>query len=261
MFGLRWHRTRRGLVTLLMLEAGILLLAGCSTPPVRKPIEMEPIGTLKNVPTTPLEEPNGRDVTTPNSGTPAPGTSACSGNVFENLEEIFRQCDVPMPRPGDLPSLKDKLEVTVTTSAPSTPPGGRVEVVITLRNKTSDPLPLYLAGDPGPRIDVEAFDVKGKRVDVPASRWPGFPKGFKPEPREAKAAKITLEKNGTVRLRGAWDARKMKWAPEKARSWDGRGYPRVPAGPLAPGTYTLRVILPLLGEADVPKMLIEVGRN
>jgi len=244
-----------------MTASGIALLFGCTPPPQPKKLEMEPIGTIKNVPTAPRDDDDGdSSVTTPNSGTPAPGSTACSSSDFDNLEETLKQCEVPMPRASEVPSIKDKLEVKVTTSTPSTTPGGRIDVQITLRNKTSDPLPLYFTGDPSPRFDIEALDGKGRRADLPSTRWPGYPKGFKPETREAKAAKVTLEKNGTARIKISWDAVKTKWAPDKAKVWDGRGYPRLPAGPLTPGKYSLRIVLPLIGDVDAPKVAVEVDK-
>lgn len=221
---------------------------------------MEPIGTIKGVPTTPLDDGNDSAVTTPNSGTPAPGTTACSASDFDNLEETLKQCEVPMPRASEVPSIKDKLEVTITTSTPSTTPGGRIDVQVTLHNKSGDPLPLYFTGDPAPRFDLETVDAKGRRADLPSGKWPGYPKGFKPETRDAKAAKITLDKNGNARIKLTWDAVKTKWAPQKAKTWDGRGYPRVPSGPLGTGKYSLRLVLPLIGDVETAKVAVEVEK-
>ena len=244
-----------------MTVAAIALLVGCPPPPQPKKLEMEPIGTIKNVPTTPRDDDDGdSQVTTPNSGTPFPGSSTCSATEFENLEETLKLCEVPMPRASDVPSIKDKLDVKISTSTPSTSPGGRIDVQITLRNKTSEPLPLYFTGDPFPRFDIEALDGKGRRADLPSTKWPGYPKGFKPEARDAKAAKVTLDKNGTARIKIAWDAVKTKWAPDKAKVWEGRGYPRLPAGPLAPGKYSLRIVLPLIGDVEAPKVTVDVDK-
>lgn len=249
----------RPLLCALGWGAGLVSVAGC--PPSREPrrLEMEPIGTVKGVATTPLDEDGEGDVTTPNSGTPAPGTTPCSAPDFDDLEEALKRCEVPMPRASEVPAIKDKLEVSVTASSPTITPGGRLDVQITLRNTSGDPLALYFTGDPSPRFDVEAVDTKGRRVDVPPGKWPGYPKGFRPEAREAKAAKVTLDKNGSARIKVPWDAVKMKWAPEKAKVWQGRGYPRVPSGPLARGKYSLRVVLPLIGDIATPKLDVTVG--
>lgn len=242
---------------LFVTAAGALI--GC--PPAlgpRKPIEMEPIGSTKNIPTTPKEDVSDSGVTTPNSGTPPPG-GACTGGDFDNLEEMFRQCEVPMPKASEVPSLRDKLEVKTTTSAGSTTPGGRIDVIVTLKNKSSDPIAIYLTGESSPRFEVEAFDSKNRRVDLPSGRWPGYPKGTKPESRENKAAKITLESNGTAKMKVQWDAVKTKWAPDRAKTWEGRGHPRTPSGPIGPGKYSIRVIVPVIGDVESPpKMPVEI---
>lgn len=248
----------RGRWSALGCGTGLLVLIGCAPTYVPKKLEMAPIGTVEGVPTTPLEDDGDGDVTTPNSGTRPPGSSPCSGMAFDDLEETLKRCEVPMPDPADVAPLKGKLEVTLRTSASTARAGGRLDVFVTLRNTSGEPLPLYFTGDPVPRFDVEALDAKGRRADLPARKWPGYPRGYRPEAREAKAARVTLEKNGSARIKVPWTAVKTKWAPERAKVWEGRGHPRVPAGPLARGKYTLRVALPLLGDLDPPKIGITV---
>ncbi|MBX3190006.1 MAG: DUF4232 domain-containing protein [Labilithrix sp.] len=237
---------------------------GCAPPAQRKPIEMTPIGTVPNVPRTADDDTSEGPVTSPNSGTPSPGTAAkeaaCTGGEFDALDDALRQCDTPMPRSGEVPGgMKVKLDVRVVPSTPSTTPGGRVDLVVTLKNKSSEPLPLYFSGDPSPRFEVEALDAKGRRADLPTGKPP------KAGPtREVKASRITLTPGGTAKVRLAWDAVKTRWAPEKAKTWEGRGPPRAPAGPLPTGKYQLRVVLPLIGvfekgELDLPKVPMEVG--
>lgn len=251
------------LVPLFFFVASATL--ACATPAPRKPIEMEPIGTVPNVSRT-VSEDEEATTTTPNSGTPNPlKQSACSGNSIESLDEVLRQCDVPMPKTAEIPSgMRDKLEVRVTPSTSSTTPGGRIELTVTFRNVSPDPLPLYFTGDPTPRFEVEAVDAKGKRADLPTGKAPPWPKGTNPPARDVKASRITLSSGGYAKVKIVWDAVKMRWAPEKAKTWEGRGYPRAGAGALAPGKYTLRFALPLIGvfekgDFDLPKLLIEVA--
>lgn len=259
----RRQRTRKfARLTVVGLALSAALPSGCVPPKQRKPIEMSPIGTVPIITRT-ADEPDGGTTTTPNSGTPsAAKEAACTSGDFESLEESLRQCDASMPRAGDVPSgMRDKLEVRVTSSTPSITPGGRVDLTVTLKNKSSEPLPLYFSGDPAPKFEIEAVDGKGRRVDLPAGKPPKSP--ALPS-REVKASRITLTPGGTARVKIAWDAVKTKWAPDKVKSWDGRGYPRAPAGPLGAGKYTLRVVLPLIGvfekgELDVPKVAMEVG--
>lgn len=229
--------------------------------PPHKALEMQPIGTVRNDAAPPPTEGDG-GFTTPNSATPAPSNEGpCVGSRFDSVEQALKQCEVPMPKSGEVPSgLHDKLDIQVSTNPSQAKPGGHLEVVVLFRNKTADPLSLYFTGDPTPRFDVEAVDAKGKRVDLPAGKPPKAP----PSPgREAKASRLTLSPAGTARVVLSWDAVKTKWAPEKMKTWEGRGFPRASAGPLPAGKYTLRVVLPLLGlfekgDADLPRVAISV---
>lgn len=252
----------------LVLGAWSALLCCSGGLSERKPLEQVPIGTVKNVPRTAKEDSDG-GTTTPNSGTPSrasQGASACTSSEFENLENILDECRTAMPKTSELPSsFKDKLEVKITTSTASTAPGGRVDLTLVLRNKSSSDLPLYFTGDPNPRFEVEAANASGKRVDVPTGKHPPWPKGASPKAGgEVKAARVTLEKGGTAKVKLTWDAVKVKWAPDKISTWDGRGYPRAPAGPLPSGKYRLRVNVPLIGvfekgELDLPIVAVDVG--
>jgi hypothetical protein len=229
---------------------------------------MTPIGTVP-IATRTVEEPDGGTTTTPNSGTPVAinttKESPCTSIDFEALDDVLKQCDSAMPKAGEVPSgMRDKLELRVSSSPSSTTPGGHVDLNVTFKNKSNDPLPLFFSGDPSPRFDVEAVDSKGKRVDLPTGKPPKTPAL---PTRDVKAAKIILSPGGVARLRIPWDAVKTRWAPERVKGgWEGRGYPRAPAGPLGNGKYMLRVILPLIGafekgELEVPKVPIDVGSS
>jgi hypothetical protein len=247
------------------LALGLSGIVACS--PAAKPrvIEMQPIGTVKQGNWTPEDDSEG-DVTTPNAATPSPlKEAACSSTSFDDLQEALKGCEVPMPQNGDIPSgLARKLEVSVTPSTPTITAGGRVDLQVVFRNKSQDALPLFFTGDPEPRAEIEALTARGARADLPAGKQPAYPRGHSPPAREAKAYKVTLGGGGTARMKMVWDAVKTKWAPTLLESWEGRGYPRVPAGPLKKGKYTLRVVLPLLGvfekgELEPPKVPITVG--
>ncbi len=253
---------RAAVVALAPLAALAVITAACDPAKQHKAVQMAPIGTVP-VATRTSEEPDGGTTTTPNSGTPAPlKESACSSDDFEALEEALKNCESKFPRGTDVPNgMRDKLELRVTTGAPSVAAGGRVELTITFKNKSNEPLPLYFSGDPSPKFDVEAVDAKGRRVDLPAGKPPKTP--VVPA-RDVKASRITLAPGGIARVKIAWDAVKTRWAPEKVKTWDGRGYPRAPTGPLEKGKYTLRIVLPLVGvfekgELELPKVPIDVG--
>lgn len=240
-----------------------LVSPACAEPLQHKPIEMEPIGTVKNTARSSKDEGDGGASTPTTQTTPAPGgqgPSACTGDNFENLDSTLEECRTAMPKSNEVPSnMKEKLDVKLTAASIATTPGGRVDLLLVIRNKSNGDVPLYFTGDPNPRFEVEALDAKGRRVDIPPGKPPPWPKGTGPSAREVKASRVTLEKGGSARVKLTWDAVKMKWAPDRAKKWEGRGYPRVPAGSLPAGKYTLRVVVPLLGEIEVPKVQVDVS--
>jgi len=230
--------------------------AACSHASARKPIEMEPIGTVPNVKRVAAEDGDaGGAVTAPNSAaTPAAVAkeAACTGSEFDDLAQTLAGCDVVLPRQADLPAgLREKLEIKLAAAPATVSGGGRADLAVTFKNRTSEPLTLYFSGEPNPRLEIEAVDARGRRVDLPPGRPP------KITPRESKSSRVILLPGGTARLRGTWDAVKTKWAAS-AKGWEGRGAPRAPAGSLPAGKYTLRIVLPLVGDVETPKHTIDV---
>ena len=201
-------------------------------------------------------------------GDAGPKKDECIGFDVGSLEDILSKapCEVPNQRPDsiDPKDMKGKIEVKVDASPTSTAPGGKVDLLVSIANKTKEPITLNFRIDPTPRFDVEALDKKGKRVDMPAGTPPNPPSGHSPPPpADPKTAKLTIAAGGTARQRITWEAMKMAWAPEKVKGWPPeKGYPRVAAGPLVKGKYTVKVVTPLVGVADFdmasPKVEIDL---
>jgi hypothetical protein len=195
----------------------------------------------------------------------------CVGFDVASMDDMLAKapCEVPNQRPDSIEpkDMKGKIEVKVDASPTSTAPGGKVDLVVSIANKTKEPITLSFRIDPTARFDVEALDKKGKRVDIPATPPPSPPTGqSQPPPADAKTAKLTIAAGGTARQRVTWEAVKTAWAPDKVRGWPiEKGFPRKPAGPLAKGKYTIKVQTPLVGVAEgaeheisAPKVEIEV---
>jgi len=201
----------------------------------------------------------------------APKATSCGGADVDLMAALIQSaCEVPNAKPDEKPrDVKGTLEVTVAPSATKVSPGGHVDLVVTFVNKGKDPLPLDFILDPTPRFTVEAYDTKGKRVDMPSSP-PPVPPGGMPDhpPTDQGTARITLTPNGSAHVKLAWTAQKMKWAPEKIKGTPPEaGFPRTPSGPLGKGKYSVRVVTPLTNvaegsghEVSAPKANIEVGR-
>lgn len=201
-----------------------------------------------------------------------PKKDDCAGFEIASLEDALLKsaCEVPNAKPDTVPNaeLKGKVEVTVSSSPTKLSPGGKADLLVAFVNKTKEPITLSFRIDPTARFDVEVYDKKNKRVDMPAGQPPTPPKGHTaPPPADPKVAKVTIAPNGSARQRVPWEAVKMAWAPDKVRGWPvERGFPRKPAGPLPKGKYTVKVVTPLVGvmegaehEISAPKVEIEIG--
>jgi hypothetical protein len=192
-----------------------------------------------------------------NSAGPAPGSADDSSgpkkddcSVFDepNLEGVLLKsaCEAPNPT-GQPPDLSKTLVVRVSVTPNVLAPGGHGDVLVSYTNKSNAVLPLYFTIDPMPRFEIEAYNAKGNRVDMPKASPPPLPAGMAArEPGEAKIARIMLAPNGTARMPLGWDAVKTRWAPEKLKGTPPeKGYPRAPAGPLPKGKYSIKVVTPL----------------
>lgn len=227
----------------------------------------------------PGDDPSHEVVATGDGGAaPEVKKDECVGFDIANLEDLLLKssCEEASVKPDTIQpvDLKGKLEVTLSASPMKSAGGGKVDLLVTFANKSKDPLILHFKIDPVPRFDVEVWDAGGKkagpkRADMPAGSPPPPPKGHSAPPSsEVKAARVTIAPNGSARVRVPWDAVKMKWAPEKVRGTSPeRGYPRSPAGPLAKGKYTVKVVTPLVGvsegvdhEMSAPKVEIEIDK-
>lgn len=179
------------------------------------------------------------------------------------------QCEVENPKPdAKSVDMKDKLVVSLVSPVPTVAPGARADLTLTLANKSSAPIALFFTLDPTPRFPTETYDAKGKkRVDMPAGNPPPLPKGVPPRVATShETARITIVPNGKATMTIPWEAVKTTWAPEKLKgSSPESGYPRKPSGPLAKGTYVVRVAMPLVlvfegteREVSAPKTTITV---
>lgn len=204
-------------------------------------------------------------------GDAGPKKDECVGFDVASLEDILSKapCEVPNQRPDSMEpkDMKGKIEVKVDASPTSSAPGGKVDLLVSIANKTKEPITLNFRIDPTPRFDIEVLDKKGKRVDVPTTPPPSPKTGeSQPPPADPKTAKLTIAAGGTARQRVTWEAVKTAWAPEKVKGWPPeKGFPRKPAGPIAKGKYTIKVQTPLVGvqegaehELSAPKVEIEV---
>lgn len=239
------HRLRTSLVLASSLALALSLGCGGKDKPAENPDDH---ATDEDAAVSLPPTAEGDDAGAPTTDTPK--VNPCSAFDIDLTTALMQaQCEVPNAKPGDkTQEIGSKVDIKVTASAPSVAPGGKIELTVTFKNKSADPITLDFNLDPTPRFSTEAYDVKGKaRVDKPAGNPPALPKGM--APREAtthSTARITLVPNGTAHAVVPWDAVRTKWAPEKLKGTPPEmGYPRSPNGPLPKGKYQVRVVTPL----------------
>jgi hypothetical protein len=196
----------------------------------------------------------------------------CAGTNIPDLAAIASQssCEVNDPQAEVARrDVKDALEIKVATDPPKIAPGATAKVTLVLHNKGKTPLQLDFAIDPEPRFKFEVYTKKGQRVDKPTGNEPPLPPEIANAPvPERQISRVLLAPQGNATVNLSWDAIKYKWAAkEKAKgAVPGRGFPQEPAGPLAPGKYVLRVVMPLVGlaegvdhEVTQPRAEVEIG--
>jgi hypothetical protein len=247
----------------LSLSLLLVTLAACGGKPAEDPskLDTEPSGA-----TTAKEGDDGE-------GADGPKKDAdCVGFDIASLDDALLKsaCEVPNGTPDGISpvDLKGKIVVSASPSPTKVAPGGKADLLVSFVNKTKEPITLSFRIDPTPRFEIEVYDKKEKRVDMPAGDPPPPPKDHTPPPAaDPKIARVTITPNGSARQTIPWEAVKMKWAPEKVRGTPAeRGFPRKPAGPLPKGKYTVKVVTPLVGvsegpehELTAPKFEIEIG--
>jgi hypothetical protein len=257
-------------VTALTL-ASLSSACGGSTKPAESPegATEEPAanGDAKDTTTAPSPAKTSSD---PAENDAPSSATACVGLEMELVDALSKAaCEVPNPKPDEkLLETKGMLDVKAVAASPKVSAGGTIDVTVMFTNKAKGVLPLNFTVNPLPRFEVETYDAKGRRVDMPAGDHPSWPTTHDSSEPEPKTAQVKLAENGTGRVHLKWSATKMKWAPEKARgAASGSPYPRVAAGQLPKGKYTIRVVTPLIGvfegaehEISAPKFEIEVGK-
>lgn len=195
--------------------------------------------------------------------------SMCTGFEIDLVNALSQSaCEESDKKPTDVKPVdfKKSLEVKLMPSANKIEPGGHVDVIVQMTNKSKEPMQLEFLLDPTPRFQVETYDAKGRRADVPTAKQPPVNVDRPESPQSL--ARVTLVPNGFAHAKVGWDAVRMRWAPEKLKGTPPEmGFPRVPAGPLPKGKYTIKIVTPLLNategvehEVSAPKVTIEVGK-
>jgi Protein of unknown function (DUF4232) len=140
-------------------------------------------------------------------------------------------------------SATKTLKVTLVASAATVTPGGHVDLALEIVNTSAAAIPLYFSGDLA--LTPEVKDAKGTRIAPPSGN---APKSSDPKCREADcrlpASHIVLAPGGKAHAHVGWDAVKRAWPKEPPPGCCIVHVDAAAAGPLAAGTYKVKVPLP-----------------
>ncbi len=230
----RGHVGLRAGMAFVAIVSGIGLACGGSSPPPKAPDDLA------------SATPDAGAADAAEEG----GSNVCVGADLDLVNVLVQSaCEVPNLAPdAKRPEMSTLLDVKVSVNPPQVAAGGHADVVVTYTNKSKDPLPLHFLLDPTPRFSVEVYTATNKRAEMPKSRPPHGKNDPSPEPTAPGTARVTLAPGGKAHARLDFNAVRLKWAPELLKGTPPEmGYPTSPAGPLPKGTYSEKIVTPLVG--------------
>ncbi len=223
-------------------------------------IEMVPIGT--NAPDLNEEKyPTNKPPPVVDNGAP----KGCVVNDTEEIQDWLKndKCKVPASDKDGTTGLSQKLDFKLVASTPEISPGGRVDLTLSIKNKSSEQITLVFLVD-GPAFHVQTFDAKNKQVGQPTGK-PKAPSGAVIDEDATRTVKLLVGSGGTLKTKLFWDAVKLKWAPDKVEgaAISLGNFPTAAAGNLPLGKYTIRLTTNLNGVSDdsLPRVPVEVVKE
>ncbi|MDB4992789.1 MAG: hypothetical protein JWM74_221, partial [Myxococcaceae bacterium] len=174
----------------------------------------------------------------------SPDDAMCGGADVDLAAVLGnRRCRPGRDAPPPPATASKDLKVTLVPSAATVTPGGHVDLALEIVNTSAAAIPLYFSGDLV--LSPEVKDSKGARIAPPAGN---APKSSDPKCREADcrmpASHVVLPPGGKAHARIGFDAVKRTWPKEPPAGCCILHVDPVAAGPLAAGTYKVKVPLP-----------------
>lgn len=246
-----------GSLAFLVLSAAVGITACASYKPPK--VDMVPIGT--NAPDLNEEKyPANKPPTVVDNG----AAKGCAVSDTEEIADWLKndKCKIPASEADRTPGLSQKLDFKLTGSTPEISPGGRVDLTLTIKNKSTEQVALVFNVD-GPVFQVQTFDAKGKRLSP--SGKPKAPTGVVVDEDSVRTVKLLVGAGATLKTKLFWDAVKLKWAPEKIEGpiTTIGTFPVAPAGNLPIGKYSVRLGTSLngVGDENLPRVPVEVVKE
>ncbi|MGH7281043.1 MAG: DUF4232 domain-containing protein [Polyangiaceae bacterium] len=188
---------------------------------------------------------------------------ACTGTDIDLAAVLLtKKCRAGASAPATPASAAQDVKVTLTPSDTKVKPGGHLDLALDLTNSGSASIPLYFSGDLTLGISVK--DAKGKIIAPPAGN---APKNADPscidKPCKNPESHLVLPPGGKAHAKIGWDAVKVAWPAKGPTTCCTIHVDAVAKGPLAAGTYTVKIPLPYesnQGNPADPEAQIRVGK-
>jgi hypothetical protein len=196
---------------------------------------------------------------------PPPDDSMCAGADVDLASVLTnRKCRTRRDAPASPPNLPSLLKVAVTPSAANVAPGGHVDLAVEITNTSQSAVPLYFSGDL--TLAPLVTDAKGARVSPPNGDAPknADPKCASQMECKLPTSHVVIAPGGKARARVGWDANKVEWPKTGPTTCCTYHVDPVAAGPLAAGTYKVKVPLPYesnQGNPPDPEVTIKVAKG
>ena len=188
---------------------------------------------------------------------------ACTGKDIDLAAVLAnKKCRAGADAPPTPASAAQDVKVTLTPSDAKVKPGGHLDLELDLTNSGSAAIPLYFAGDL--TLSATVKDAKGKMIAPPVGN---APKNADPacmdKPCKNPESHIVLPPGGKAHARIGWDAVKVAWPAKGPTTCCTIHVDAVAKGPLAAGTYAVKIPLPYesnQGNPADPEAQIRVGK-
>jgi len=197
------------------------------------------------------------------TATPDPLDALCGGTDVDLAAVLAnKQCRPARDAAATPASAATDVKVTLVSSDAKIAPGGHVDLTLEITNTGTSSIPLYFSGDL--TLAAEVKDAKGARISPPAGNAPknADPKCAQKDCRLPESH-LVLAAGGKAHAKIGFDAAKAAWPAVGPTTCCTVHVDPVAKGPLAAGTYTVKIPLPYesnQGNPADPEVTIHVGK-
>ncbi len=261
------RRARTCLLSLTMIGLACLGPLGCASgtkdtaPPPPPVVSATPNASVAPSAAPVSSAPVDASAPAASAGDP-PEDPACGGSDVDLLAVLANKRCRPSRDAAPTPaSAIHDVKVTLTPSITKVAPGGHVDLTLEIANGGAQAVPLYFDGDL--TLDAVVSDAKGARVRPPQGEAPkASDPACKNKDCRRQASHVLLAPGGKAHARVGWEAVKTKWPATPPPGCCIVHVEPAAAGPLAAGTYKVKIPLPYesAGNPADPEVEIRVAK-